>query len=85
MPCYCGAPSCTGYIGEKAFYDATRSGNLHGLSRVAQKYAKDLNSLEMKDDFCFVCVFFFFASTSISFRLPFSLPKPQPETRNPKP
>ena len=37
QPCYCGAPSCTGYIGEKAFYDSARQGNQVGLARYSQK------------------------------------------------
>ena len=59
QPCYCGAPSCTGYIGEKAFYDSARQGNQVGLARHSQKclmvQGNVENSVVGKDDECFVC------------------------------
>ena len=59
QPCYCGAPSCTGYIGEKAFYDSARQGNQVGLARYSQKclmvQGNAENSVVGKDDECFVC------------------------------
>lgn len=57
QPCYCGTSSCTGYIGEKAFYDSARQGNLHGKTQtkraMIQKAAE--HGLAAKDDECFVC------------------------------
>jgi hypothetical protein len=59
-PCYCGVQSCTGYMGEKAFYDSSRQGNMHGLApgkvkaRVSQNRALK-ESIEAKDDNCFIC------------------------------
>jgi hypothetical protein len=57
LKCYCGAPSCTGYIGEKAFYDSSRQGNLHGVARASQLKAIDDSEqgIWSKDDHCFVC------------------------------
>ena len=57
QPCYCGASSCTGFIGEKAFYDSSRQGNLHGKTKTktAMMQRATENGLAAKDDECFVC------------------------------
>jgi len=50
QPCYCGSELCTGFIGEKLFYDSSRQGNRHG--RASNKKG---GSAASKDDRCFVC------------------------------
>ena len=57
QPCYCGTQSCTGYIGEKNFYDSCRAGNLHGTTKAKKEMMINdrENGLAAKDDHCFVC------------------------------
>ena len=58
QPCFCGTAGCSGYMGEKAFWDCNKLGNLHGLakSKILARQSKALQgAVEAADDTCFIC------------------------------
>ena len=45
-PCYCGESICSGFMGEKAFYDSRRRGNVHGIG--GRRKAKEMRAKQAR-------------------------------------